>query len=134
MGDDSGIRFHIDLGNPAPIHRESPTPAPVSRETLAKPVPRDRSFKISGSVSYPNSASPTSPASMPPASEKASMQIVPQSQKARRSPLCHVTARIPHTTFDEIDRIAREDNTSVSKIIRQSLVRTVRRRRKSVKR
>ncbi len=115
MGDDD-VRFVIDLGE-----KPTNTASRSSAKSNAKPVPRDQSFQISGGVSDPTLQTSPAPAFTPSPTERAT---------AGREPLLHIALRIPRKLLNELDEMARQDRTSLSAIIRESLRRTARNRRR----
>jgi hypothetical protein len=135
---DDTVRFHFDpglnpgqaLGNPGSGPGIGPAPGST------KPVARDRSFEVFGGVSYPTSTRGPQGATPPPAPTPPSPALptssyhsrtVPQSRpsprKARRSTLCHITARIPQRLLEKIDEAAIENNLGRSDVIRSVLSR-----------
>jgi hypothetical protein len=120
------FRFIID---PA-LRDGTADPAPAGKPN---PLPRDRSFQISGGFLHPIHPSRPAEASASPARSEPDIREIasPGCATTAREPLLHIAVRIPRKLLMKIDEMARQDHTSLSEIVRQSLARTVRRRQRS---
>jgi hypothetical protein len=97
---------------------------------LRGPVEKDRSFQIGGSLRPTLEAPlPRLPPSSP--SRPESVSIVRQPPSKNSKAMERLTIRLSRELIDELDKMAAETHLSASAIVRQTLTKMIKRKRKS---